>query len=128
MLALPDPSLIADADLRDLLQLRIDQVSDGEEYDPDIHGQFFVVEPGDSAEDVEAVTACPLFHSLFNEARFPSPEFSPSWEVLEEHPCCYEMVFVFGDGDAGTVIFIPKTEGINPQLLNLCAEYAVPAM
>ena len=44
MLAVTDPRVIVDADLRDLLQLRFDQVCDGEDYDPDIHSQFFLVE------------------------------------------------------------------------------------
>lgn len=125
MLVVTDPRVIADADLRDLLQLRFDQVCDGEDYDPDIHSQFFLVEPGDSAEDVEVASSCPVFHNLFDQASFGDPDFAPSWEVLEEHPCCYEMVFIFSDGDAGTVIFIPKSEGIDPELLKLCAHYAV---
>jgi hypothetical protein len=37
------------------------------------------------------------------------------------------MVFVPGDGDFGIVIFIPKLEDIDPDLLAVCAEYAVPA-
>jgi hypothetical protein len=37
-----------DPDLRNLIELRLSQLSDGETYDPDQHGEMIVVEPGDA--------------------------------------------------------------------------------
>ena len=51
----------------------------------------------------------------------------PPFETLEEHPTLYEMVFIFGDGDEGTIVLIPRAPDIDPQLLALCAQYATPA-
>ena len=130
MLVLRDPSeavTINDSDLRTLIEQRFEDVCDGEDFDPDLHGQFIVVEPGDSVEALEKESGCPILNSYIGSARFGDPGFSPCFEVLEEHDTCYEMVFVPSGGDFGIVIFIPKAEGIDSELLAMCAEYAEPA-
>ena len=38
---------ISDPDIRRLVEERFDQVLNGHEYDPEIHGEMIVVEPGD---------------------------------------------------------------------------------
>jgi len=48
-----------------------------------------------------------------------------SAEFLEDHGCCYET-YILG-GDFGIGIFVPKQDGINPDLLAMCLAYAVPA-
>jgi hypothetical protein len=114
MLVLRDPeaarSIVA-PEIRRQVEQRFLDICDGEPYEPDLHGYMIVVEVGDSVQDLEEESGCPV--SCF--------------EVLEELDTCYEMVFVPGDGDFGVVIFIPKLEGIDPDLLAVCAEYAVPA-
>lgn len=130
MLVLRDPSeaiAITDPQLRDLIEQRFEDICDGDDFDPDLHGHFIVVEPGDSVEALEKESACPILRSYIGNARYGDPEFKPVFECLEEHDACYEMVFVPGDGDFGIVIFIPKQEGIDPDLLAMCAEYAEPA-
>ena len=130
MLVLRDPSTassIAADDLRELVEQRFDDICDGEDFDPDLHGQFIVVEAGDSVDVLEEESGCPILRGYIGNARYGDPEFKPVFECLEEHDTCYEMVFVPGDGDFGIVIFIPKQEGIDPDLLTLCAEYAEPA-
>jgi hypothetical protein len=57
-------------------------------------------------------------------SRFGHPDFTPSCETPEEHPGCYEMVFILNDDGFGIEIFIPKTGGIDADLLAMCAEYA----
>jgi len=115
MLILRDPevagSIVATPEIRRLVEQRFLDICAEEPYEPDLHGYMIVVEPGDSVQDLEEESGCPL--SCF--------------EVLEELESCYEMVFVPGDGDFGIVIFIPKREDIDPDLLAVCAEYAVPA-
>ena len=130
MLVLRDPSMassIAADDLRALVEQRFEEICDGEDYEADLHGQFIVVEAGDSVEVLEAESGCPILRSYIGNARFGDPEFKPVFECLDEHAFCYEMVFVPGDGDFGIVIFIPKQDGIDPDLLAMCAEYAEPA-
>ena len=130
MLVLRDPSVasdITDNDIRELVEQRFEDICDGEEYEADLHGFMIVVEPGDGVDVLEAESGCPILCSYIGTARYGDPEFKPVFECLEEHDTCYEMVFVPGDGDFGIVIFIPKQEGIDPDLLTLCAEYAEPA-
>ena len=80
------------------------------------------------AHDLQAAPAVPrlILRNLCGDARYGESGFSPVFEVLEEHAGFYELVFVPGDGDFGIVIFIPKQQGIDPELLAMCAEYAVP--
>jgi hypothetical protein len=130
MIALRDPVLasrIADPELRCIVEQRFIDICAGEDYEPDLHGYLIVVEPADSAAALEQESSCSILRNLCNDIRFGDPGFKPCFEVLEEHASCYEMVFVPGDGDFGIVIFIPKQEGVDADLLAMCAEYAVPA-
>ena len=104
-------SIVATPEVRRLVEQRFLDICADEPYEPDLHGYLIVVEPGDSVQDLEEESGCPV--SCF--------------EVLEELDTFYEMVFVPGDGDFGIVIFIPKVEGIDADLLAVCAEYAIPA-
>lgn len=65
-------------------------------------GPYFfgiLVEPGDTVSSLEAASGCPILFNPFNDA-------------------------VYGD-DAGTALFIPKSSGLEPVLLSLCAEFCV---
>lgn len=131
MRVLRDPAMavsIEDAALRALVAQRFIEIAQDEPYDPDTYGYFVVAEPGDSVEALEKETGCPILGSLFSEARFGEPDFSPSFEFLEEHQCpaCYEMVFILSDGGFGIDLFVPKVPGMDRQLLHFCQTYAVP--
>jgi len=128
MIIIRGPALansIADLDIRRLVEQRFTEISSGEPYDYDRHGYMLVVEPGDSVDALEKESHCPILHDLFDEYHFGDPDFVPAFETLEDHRCCYEMVFIMTD-EAGIGIFIPKTKGIDTELLAMCAEYAVP--
>ena len=130
MLILRDPesvSHITDPDIRTLAEQRFNDMCDGEEYDPDVNGYLIVVEVGDSVETLESETGCPFLHNLCNSIRYGEPGFSPVFEVLEDYGTFYELVFIPGGGDFGVVIFIPKQDGIDADLLAMCEEYAVPS-
>ena len=64
MLVLRDSALttgITDPDLRNLIDRRFEEICDGEDFDPDLHGFMIVVEPGDPVEVLErkaAVRSC----------------------------------------------------------------------
>lgn len=114
MIHLRDPGdviLILDTTLQALIAQRFEDFAQGEPYDPELHAQAFLAQAGDTVEALETATGCRI-----------TPE---RFDVLEEHDTCFELVFA--EGDAGTVIFIPKSPGIDTALLAFCQHYAVPA-
>ena len=110
-------------DLRNHMLEIICKITDGATYDPSIYGHFVLVEVGDSIAKVEANTSC----RVLNGRPFSDCEFQPSFEWLVEHPSFYEAVFIFSDDGFGVDLLIPKALGIDPDLLAMCAKYAVPA-
>lgn len=129
MIILRDPSLVSsitDPDIRLLVEQRFFEICAGEPYDYDLHGDFIVVEPGDTVEALEEESGCPILGSFFDDSRFGDSEFVPSFEYLEEHDGCFEMGFILNDEGFGIDIWIPKIAGIDAELLSLCSQYAVP--
>ena len=110
-----------------LVEQRFVEVCNGEPYDPEIHGEMIVVEPGDTLASLERDSGCPITTNPFEDVRFPDPDFVPVCEYLEDHSHCYEMMFLFSDDGAGINFFIPKSPGIDADLLELCARFAVRA-
>jgi hypothetical protein len=130
MIVLRDPttvSLIEDPALRALLTQRFEEISQDQPYDPNLLGYFVVVEPDDSVPALEAQTGCSIVRGRFGGAQYGQPGFAPAFEFIEEHPHCYEMVFVLSDDGFGIDIFVPKLPGIDSQLLALCVSYAITA-
>ena len=115
---------VADPEIRSLIQQLFIDICDGEPYDYDLHGDMIVVEAGDSVEALEEQSGCPILHDSGNGTRFGAPDYVPSFEFVAEHVGCYEMEFVFDDSGFGVAIFVPKAEGIDGELLQLCAHYA----
>jgi hypothetical protein len=131
MLILRDPTMastIPDPGIRGLVEQRFAEICAGDAYDFDLHGYMIVVEPGDSVDALEEESSCCILRNLFDDARFGEPDFAPSFEALEEHAGCYEMVIILSDSGFGIEIFIPKTGGIDADLLAMCAIYATPAL
>lgn len=130
MLVLRNPaqtSRISHPSIRSLAELRFSQVCADEPYDYDRHGYMIVVAQGDSVQQLEEESSCPILYNPYSETRYGDPDFTPSFDILEEHDECYEMLFLTTDEGFGITIFIPKTEGIAGDLLAMCAEYAKPA-
>ena len=122
MLILKSPSsfdFITDPDILRLVKLRHSQLGD------EMFGSLIIVEIGDTVEDIEKEIGFSILTNLFDDVRYPDPDFVPCFEVLEDHGTFYEILFIFGDGDDGTVeIFIPKV-GVDPLLLAMCSQFAV---
>ena len=122
MLILKSPSsfdFITDPDILRLVKLRHSQLGD------EMFGSLIIVEIGDTVEDIEKEIGFSILTNLFDNVRFPDPDFVPCFEALEDHGTFYEILFIFGDGDDGTVeIFIPKV-GVDPLLLAMCSQFAV---
>jgi len=78
---------------------------------------FFVVpEPGETIPQLVEALGTDLL----------TVDRSPLWELIEEHPTCYEFVIVLDDSGFGAEVFIPKT-GMAADLLALCQLHAMPA-
>jgi len=120
MLILKDPPQLPstiDPDLLKLITLRLTQLT------PTLPHQMIIVEPLDTVEDLATITGWPILTNLFDDVRYPDPDFVPCCEVLEDHGHCYEMVFIFTDADDSVSLFIPKT-GVDEELLSMCAQFA----
>ena len=86
-----------------------------------------LVESGDSPGSLDILCPYPLFSNPLNDSVYGDEDFVPMTEVIEDHGFCYEMVFICSDDDLGTGVFVPKSSEIDPTLLAICAEFAVPA-
>jgi len=124
MLVIRDPSSLShlhDPEVRGLIERRI------EEYGDDAGlATFVVVEPGDPLGALDAQLGFPVLSNRLDGARYGDPGFAPSFEVAEDHGGFYEMVFVLADYGDGVLVLVPKQDGVEPRLLQLCAEYAAP--
>jgi hypothetical protein len=120
-------SRIVDSDMRRLVDRRFAEVCNGEPYDVDVHGEMIVVEPGDTLASLERESGVPIASNPFDDCRYPDPEFVPASEYIGVHSHCYEIVILFSDDGAGVNFFIPKSPGIDVELLALCAKFAEPA-
>ena len=122
MLILKSPSSfdsITDPDILRLVKLRHSQLG------YEMFVSVIIIEAGDGIPGIEKEIGFCILTNLFDDVRFPDPDFVPCFEVLEDHGGCYEILFIFGDGDDGTVeIFIPKV-GVDPLLLAMCSQFAV---
>lgn len=135
MIVLRDPQSVgevADPYICKLVTLRFTQVMAGEPYDDDRHGYMVVVEVGDTVEQLEQEISLPILHGLFDDLPFDDPDFTPCFEILEEHQyehrTIYEMVFISNDDGAATALFVPDQEGINADLLAMCRSCATLAV
>ncbi len=110
--------------LAELLRERFTAMSDGEVYDPEEHGFIVIAEPDDAASTLEAETGYPILTDWFHDSRYGEEDFSPAFEWLEEHPFCYELCFIPNDSGFVMLLIVPKMEGIDAQLLNMCKDNA----
>ena len=141
MIVLPDPaatSQITDPYIHELVSLRWSQVLAGEPYDYDRHGYMVVVEPGDTVEQLEQEIGLPILHGLFDDIPFGDDDFTPCFDVLEEHIYengnnndqhrIFEILIISNDDGFATTVIVPATEGIPGDLLAMCRSFATPAV
>jgi hypothetical protein len=104
-----DPATtVADPELRTLVSRVFACVSDC----PEILGFILVVEPGDTLAALETQ----LGFSVIEGRQ----------EFIQEHDHWFELVYVTGQDGYGIEVFLPKSEGIDPDLLLMCQRYASP--
>ena len=112
--------------IKQLVQQRINDLG-GESFYSNELGYFLVVEAGDSIEAIRATVGFDLLRNRFTGIRFNDTGFTPSFEFIEEFQACYDMVFVLDDTGFGVEIFVPKEEGIDPDLIAMCRMFAYTA-
>ena len=117
---------ISNLQIRELVQQRINDL-DGESFDSNELGYFLVVESSDALEALSAQLGFDMLRNRFTGIRFNVTGFTPSFEFIEEFRACYDMVFVLDDTGIGVEIFVPKEEGIDPDLIAMCRMYAYTA-
>ena len=118
ILTMSQLNLVTDADILDLLRLRFEQLN------LEMNVTMFIVEIGDTVEDIKNEIGFCILTNLFDDISYPDPDFVPSCEALEDHGDFYEMLFILGDGDEAVEIFIPK-HGVDNELLAMCSQFAV---
>jgi hypothetical protein len=122
-----DAARITDATIRQLVETRFRQLSQGGTFDSERCGFMALIERGDVIDELERVTGVDVLADVFEETHFGDADFTPAAEAIEDHGSCYELVFIFTDDGYGIEIFVPKADGVNPELLAMCAQFAVPA-
>lgn len=84
---------------------------------------ILIIGPCDTEQDIiNEIGFSPLVNRV-DGARFPSADFTPSWEYITHHPGWHELVYVTGDDGSGVILFIEDAEGVDPALLALCRHY-----
>ncbi len=127
MIVLRDPqqtSQVVQPEIKAFLRQRFHDICDPEPYDPDEHDFFILVEPGDTSEQIELATGYSLLKSLFNNTVYGDSDFTPDFEYLEDHGSFCEAVYIFTDSGFAVVMIVPKEEGIDGRILELCTEFS----
>ena len=117
---------ISNPQVRELVQQRLNILVE-EDIDAWEFGYFLIVEPGDTLDTLTEQLGFSILCNRFTGIRYDQSEFTPSFEFIEEFPSCYDMVFILSDDGAGVEVFIPKDDGIDPDLIAMCQQYAVKA-
>lgn len=116
-------SQIRDPAIRQLVTHRINDLG-GEAFDSAELGYFLVVESGDTLEALETQLGFSIVANRLTGIRYDQAGFTPSFELVEEFPSSYDMVFIISDDGFGVEVFVPKAEGVPPDLLVMCRTFA----
>lgn len=86
--------------------------------------QILIVQAGDSEADIiEEIGLSPLVNPL-DGCRYGDPQFHPWWDWLQETNSWFEMVITVGNAGFAFVLLIQDDDGVCPDLLAMCREYA----
>lgn len=110
--------------LRAILARRIEQLSHDVDCDLSEIVQFIIVEPGDQPEQLDSELGFQFLANLVDGTRFGDPDFTPSFEWLQDHGRWFEIVFILSDDGFGNIVFIPDDPGVHFDLHLFCLEYA----
>jgi hypothetical protein len=109
-----------------LLRRRAEQLTDGTDSPLCSFARFLVVETGDSADAIDAELGFSVLQNLGDETGFGDPDFTPSWEWIEDHGGWFELVFILTDDGFAHVLFVEDREGVDVDLLAACRMFSGP--
>lgn len=129
MLLISDPddlSTVIQPEIIALLAQRFQQLFEPEPYDPQTHGYFVLIQPGDDTESIVVETGINILGSLFDDSVYGDSDFAPYFECVVDHGTFFELVFIFTDDGFLRIFVIPKADGIDGKILEFCTEFAEP--
>lgn len=111
-----------DMELRALVARTFNQLSATEDSDLLSLLHIIVMEEGDTTGELETELGFTVLHNRWTGLAHDAKDFTPSWDVLEEHTHWYELVFVISDDGFGVVVFVSRRN--TDPLIALCRHYA----
>ena len=85
---------------------------------------FLIAQTGDSLDALSSELGFPILANRWTGIEFGYADFTPSFELLQEHAQWFEIVFVISDDGYGIEVFVPKA-GSDSTLLAMCRAYAI---
>ncbi len=104
--------------IRDLLLLRRDQL--GREFAG--HCRFVVFQPRDTLSRLEEALGWSVFQNAGDGTRHGDPDYSPGFDLIEDHGGFFELTFEF-TADFTHVVIV-ESSGVDRRLLEFCRTYA----
>ena len=127
LLAIEDADRVQQPAVRELARSRLQFLAAEEMLGGDTPSSVVVMEEGDSAALLSQRLGFDVLAGRYSDWRYHDREYAPTFETIDEHLTCFETVFVLSDYGDGVIVLVPKQQGIDPDLLAMCAMYAVPA-
>ena len=115
-----------DPDLKTILLDRLELLDEFSAWDLADLAHFVIVEPGDGVESIERELGVNPLVNIVDNAHYPEPSFEPSFEFCIARIGYFDLTFALCDSGLGLCLLVPDREGVVPQLLELCREYATP--
>ena len=71
------------------------------------------------------VSQRPMFENFVDGSRFGQPEFRPVFEWISRgaDDAFWECLAIFEDSGFSHVLIVPNVQGVDPELVRLCATY-----
>tara|TARA_R110000824_G_scaffold203222_7_gene387612 strand:+ start:1509 stop:1901 length:393 start_codon:yes stop_codon:yes gene_type:complete len=114
-------ALLADNQLRALLTERLQQLTNAwEGIDLSYLTHFLIIQAGDTAADAENELGWSLLVNPVDGARVGQPDFTPSWEWIEDHGGWFEAVYIISDDGFGISLFVQDHPETDEELLAMC--------
>ena len=112
-------SLPIDDRLKGLLTLRQEELG-GEFADC---ARFVVVQPHDPLSWIEECLGWSPLQNGADGTWYGDPDYSPGFELIEDHGFCFELTFEFTT-DFTHVVIVENAAGVHRDLLEFCAAHA----
>lgn len=122
---LGDERAVGDDAMRALALRRLEFMASEDLLGGDAPSSVVVMEVGDRAPALSQHLGFDVLAARYSDWRYHERGYVQAFETLDEHPTFFEMVFVLSDYGDGVVVVVPKQEGVDADLLALCAMHSV---